>query len=186
MRTKGIVFGILALFTVIALSATGAYAEEPVSSMVAVSSVETLYGSGFGITDDFAVADGCEEIRYDDGVPVDAMAPKTPGFGMAVHFTIINPDYDKLKTARFAILLNESVSSNSFDWDVLEWTGSEPGGVIASGTTDPAEHGWCDVDLGNIDIPADFVIAMYWKHALAPYLGYDNTTPSDVRSFIYS
>jgi hypothetical protein len=186
MRTKGIVFGILLLFAVIALSATGAYAEEQESSIVAVSSIGTLYGSGLGITDDLAVADGCEEIKYDDGEAEDALASRTPGLGIAVHFTVINPDYDRLKTARFAIILNESISSNSFDWEVLEWTAGAPGSVIVSGTTDPAEHGWCDVDMNNIDIPKDFVIAMYWKHEeLAPYLGYDEDTPINNRSLLY-
>lgn len=49
MRTKGIVFGILALFAVIALSATGAYAEECEGGVARVSSIVTLDGSGLGV-----------------------------------------------------------------------------------------------------------------------------------------
>ncbi|MEA1905541.1 MAG: dockerin type I domain-containing protein [Euryarchaeota archaeon] len=186
MRTKGIVFGILALFAVIALSATGAYAEEPVSSMVAVSSIETLYGSGFGITDDFAVADGCEEIRYDDDSAEDSLAWMIPGpWGpcMAVHFTM-PVGYTTLKTAKFPIAVNDSAPNNSFGWKVLEWTGTAPGSVIASGTITPAETGWYDVDVSGITVSDDFVIAMHWEHGYAPFLFID-TNSTTGRSWQY-
>jgi len=65
MRTKRILFGILVLFAVLALSATGLHAAEQENRIVAVSGIGTLDGSGFGITDDFAVGDDdCVEIVY--------------------------------------------------------------------------------------------------------------------------
>ncbi|MEA1866074.1 MAG: dockerin type I repeat-containing protein [Euryarchaeota archaeon] len=186
MRTKRILFGILVLFAVLALSANSLHAAEQESGIMAVSSIGTLDGSGFGITDDFAVTGDCVEIGYDDSTAEDGIAPKVAGVGMAVHFTIANPDCNRLKTARFALILNESVSDNSFDWKVLKWTGSEPGSELASGTTDPAEHGWCGVDMGNIDVPKEFVIAMYSKQELAPYLGCDENSTLNDRGLLYS
>jgi len=185
MRTKRILRGILVLFAVLALSATGLHAAEQENRIVAVHSIGTLDGSGFSITDDFAVADGCEEIKYDDGT-AEGVAPGIPGFNAAVHFTITNPDYNALKTARFYLVLNDSISDHSFDWKVLEWTNGAPGSVIASGTTDPAEQGWCEVDMGNIDVPEDFAIAIYWKHELAlDGLGCDEDATIDERSLLY-
>ncbi len=181
MRTKRILFGILVLFAVLALSATGLHATEQESGIMAVSSIGTLDGSGFGITDDFAVGDDdCVVIGYDDGtIEGDWTWYGAGSWGpcSAVHFT--RPDEcGLLKTAMFAIHLNESMSSNSFGWKVLEWTGTKPGNVIKSGTTTPTEHGWCDVDLGNISVPKDFVIAMHWIQGYAPYILLDTNSTS--------
>ena len=40
--------------------------------------------------------------------------------------------------------------------------------------------------MGDISVPADFVIAMYWRQGYAPYLGYDDDSPIDDRSFFYN
>jgi len=268
MRTKRILFGILVLFAVLALSANSLHAAEQESSSVAVSDIGTLNGSGLGITDDFAVTDdGCvlikydgvgdpdiditpmeleailkpgeivsktlnicndgdgvlmysnisifcdaperktaaigalgvekiekgigaisagEEIGYDDGEANDGYSWPSAGFGMGVHFTVANPEHRTPKTARFYIDMNDSVSDNSFDWKVLGWTGSMPGSVIASGTATPVDNGWHDVDVGDITVPEDFVIAMYWRQGHAPYLGYDTDAPIDKRSWDYT
>jgi hypothetical protein len=66
------------------------------------------------------------------------------------------------------------------------WTESKPGSVIASGTTTPAATGWHDVGVGDITVPDDFVIAMYWRQGYAPYLGYDSDPPIDKRSWDYT
>ncbi len=127
------------------------------------------------------------EIGYDDGKVDGAYYWDTAGCGVAVHFTITNPDCNTLETARFHLDINESVSmsDNSFDWSVLEWTG-EPGGVIRSGTTTPISDGWYDLDMGGITVPDDFMIAMHWLQGDAPAIGYDSDPPIDKRSWDYT
>ncbi|MEA1905525.1 MAG: hypothetical protein U9N12_01040 [Euryarchaeota archaeon] len=179
MRNKGMVSIVLVLFAVLALSATGICAEEQASRAVLMPGTGALLE-----TDDLAVRDICEEIAYDDDLAEDCWNYVVGGgeYGFAVHFT--RPDkYETLETARFNILLNGSVPSNSFNWSVRNWTGNEPGNepgdVIASGTTNPTRHGWHDVDMGGINVPEDFVIAMHWIHGSAPCLWTDTTAPAD-------
>ncbi len=133
---------------------------------------------------EIAISDS-EEIGYDDG-EADGTYCWIAGYGAAVHFTITSLDQDTLGTARFYLNMAESASDNSFDWSVLEWTGTEPGSAIGSGTATPVNDGWCDVDLGGITVPDDFVIAMYWRQSYAPYLGYDSDPPIDRRSWDYT
>ncbi|MEA1866277.1 MAG: hypothetical protein U9N46_14005 [Euryarchaeota archaeon] len=128
------------------------------------------------------------EIGYDDGEADGAYCWDTAGCGVAVHFTITNPDCNTLETARFYLDINESESmqDNSFDWSVLEWIGTEPGGVIRSGTTTPVSDGWYDLYMGGITVPDDFMIAMHWRQGDAPSVGYDNNPPIDKRSWDYT
>ena len=186
MRNKGILYGMLVLFAVLALSVTSIDAEKQAIRAVIMPGTGALLE-----TDDLAVPDGCEEIAYDDGRPENCIRYTNvhgePGPCLAVHFTRPD-DCERLRTARFYICLNESADSNSFNWSVLGWTGTEPesvGNPIASGTTDPAKTGWHEVDLGDIIIPKDFVIAMHWKQGYAPCLFTDNTCISN-RSWSYA
>ena len=180
MRNKGMVSIVLVLFAVLALSATGTCAEGQEIRAVMMPGTGALLE-----TDDLVVQDGCEEIAYDDELAEGCWYYVVGGgWGrcLAVHFTI--PDNYTLETARFNILLNGSVPSNSFNWSVLNWTGTEPGDKIASGTTTPTRHGWHDVDMGGINVSEDFVIAMHWIHGYAPCLWADTTAPAD-RSWNY-
>jgi len=124
-----------------------------------------------------------DEIGYDDGEDDTGYYWTIAGPGMGVHFT--SPNHSTLKTARFFIDMNNSVSSNSFDWKVLGWTGSMSGSEIASGTTTPANNGWHDVNVGGITVSEDFVIAMYWRQGYAPALRCDSDPPIDKRSWNY-
>ena len=175
MRNKGMVSIVLVLFAVLALSATGTCAEEQAIRAVMMPGTGDLLLE----TDDFAVPDGCEEIAYDDELAEECWHYIVGGgqYCFAVNFTRPD-DYETLETARFNIMINGSVPSNSFNWSVLNWTGTEPGDVIASGTTTPTRDGWHDVDIGGIDIPEDFVIAMHWIHGSAPCLWTDTTSPA--------
>ena len=180
MRNRGMVSIMLVLFAVLALSATGIYAEEQKSCAV------LMHGTGSMLEeDDFAVSGNCEEIAYDDESAEECWS-YTVGGGqhrLAVHFT--RPyNYETLETARFNIRINGSVPSNSFNWSVLNWTGTEPGDVIASGTTTPTKDGWHDVDVGGISVPEDFVIAMRWIQGGAPCLGTDINSSAN-RSWDY-
>ena len=128
-----------------------------------------------------------DEIGYDDSEADGAYYWDTAGCGVAVHFTITNPNCNTLETARFYLDINESesVPDNSFDWSVLEWAGTEPGGVIRSGTATPVSDGWYDLDTGGIAVPDDFVIAMHWRQGDAPAIGYDSDPPINKRSWDY-
>lgn len=120
------------------------------------------------------------EIKYDDGTWETRFSWKASGWGLAVHFTNTCPG-TKLKTAKFYI----AKDPEEFDWKVLEWTGSEPGDVIKSGTTKPTRTGWHKVDVG-VTVPKDFVIASYQTAANKPYLGADKNSPIDDRSWYYA
>ncbi|MEA1866278.1 MAG: dockerin type I domain-containing protein [Euryarchaeota archaeon] len=169
MKNRGMVSIVLVLFAVLALSATGMYAEEQKSCAV------LMHGTGsMPEPDDFTVSGNCEEIAYDDGSAEEYWSYPFGGGQqrLAVHFT--RPaNYETLETARFNIMINGSVPSNLFNWSVLNWTGTEPGDIIASGTTTPIKDGWHDVDMGGISVPKDFVIALRWIHGSAPYLAAD-------------
>ena len=180
MRNRGMVSIALVLFTVLALSATVIYAEEQKSCAV------LMHGTGSMLeADDFTVSDNCEEIVYDDGSVEECWSYPVGGGQrrLAVHFTRPN-NYETLETARFNILINGSVPSNSFNWSVLSWTGTEPEDVIASGTTTPIKDGWHDVDVGCISVPEDFVIALRWIHGSAPCLATDINSSAN-RSWDY-
>ncbi len=181
MRNRGMVSIALVLFAVLALSATAIYAEEQKSCAV------LMHGTGsMPEADDFAVSDNCEEIAYDDGSAEECWSYLVGGgWGrcLAVHFTR-SDNYETLKTARFNIMRNSSVTDNSFNWSVLNWTGTKPGSKIASGTITPTEDGWQDVDVGCISVPEDFVIAMHWRQGHAPCLWADINSPTN-RSWDY-
>ncbi|HJH27283.1 MAG TPA: hypothetical protein C5S37_11090 [Methanophagales archaeon] len=119
------------------------------------------------------------EIAYDDGEVDYSFCWTGPGAASGVHFT--SPTYHILSTIRFYIDSNLT----AFDWKVLSWTGTQPGSVIASGTTTPTSSGWHDVDVGSISVPSDFVVAIYWKEAYRPTLGSDADPPIDYRSWDY-
>jgi hypothetical protein len=118
---------------------------------------------------------GEHEIAYDDGEIDYYHWWLGAGGAFGVHFT--SPTYNTLSTIRFYICSDPA----TFDWKVLSWTGSQPGSVIASGTTTPTSSGWHDVDVGSISVPSDFVIAIYWKEANRPTLGSDVDPPIDDR-----
>ena len=126
------------------------------------------------------VASGEHEIAYDDGEIDYAHWWDGPGGASGVHFT--SPTYNTLTTIRFYIYSNLT----AFDWKVLSWPWSQPGSVIASGTTTPTSSGWHDVDVGGISVPSDFVIAIYWKEANQPTLGSDGDPPIDDRSWDFN
>ena len=174
MRNKGMVSIVLVLFAVLALSATGTCAEGQAIRAEMMPGIGALLE-----TDDLVVQDGCEEIAYDDESAEECWRYLVGGgeYCFAVNFTI--PDNYTLETARFNIAINGSMPSNAFNWSVREWTGTESGSTIASGTTNPTRHGWHDVDMGGIDVPEDFVIAMYWRQGYAPCLSTDTTSPAD-------
>ena len=120
------------------------------------------------------------EIKYDDGTAEKWYTWKVAGWGWAVHFTNTCPG-TKLKTAKFYIAKEPA----EFDWKVLNWTGSEPGDVIKSGTTKPTRTGWHEVDIG-VKVPKDFVIALYQTTASKPGIGADKNSPIDDRSWYYA
>ena len=120
------------------------------------------------------------EIAYDDGEVDYSFCWTGPGAASGVHFT--SPTYHTLSTIRFYIDSNLT----AFDWKVLSWTGTQPGSVIASGTTTPTSSGWHDVDVGSISVPSDFVVAIYWKEANRPTLGSDDDPPISYRSWDYN
>lgn len=126
------------------------------------------------------VASGEYELAYDDGELDYYHSWSGAGGAFGVHFT--SPIYSTLSTVRFYIH-SDPVAS---DWTVLSWTGSQPGSVIASGTTKPASSGWHEVDVGNISVPSEFVIAIYWKEANRPTLGSDADPPIASRSWKYN
>ena len=123
---------------------------------------------------------GEHEISYDDGEVDSYHWWLGAGGAFGVHFT--SPTYNTLSTVRFYIYSKPA----TFDWKVLSWTGSQPGSVIASGTTTPTSSGWHDVDVGGISVPSDFVIAIYWREANRPTLGSDNDPPIAYRSWDYN
>jgi hypothetical protein len=120
------------------------------------------------------------EIKYDDG-RADGRLAWTKAWGcFAVHFTNTCPG-TTLKTAKFYIESDPA----EIEWEVLKWTGSEPGSVIASGTTEPKRAGWHEVDVG-VTVPKDFVIVSYQTVGEKPYLGVDLNSTIDDRSWYYS
>ena len=149
--------------------------KKQVGAVAAIPSTEIV-----AITED-------NEIGYDDSEADGAYCWDTAGCGVAVHFTVTNQDCNTLETARFYLDINESesVPDNSFDWSVLQWAGTEPGGVIRSGTATPISDGWYDLDMGGITVPDNFMIAMHWRQGDAPSIGYDNDHPIDKRSWDY-
>lgn len=128
---------------------------------------------------EFGETRGCE-LKYDDGQPDDAVAWSKPGGCLAVHFTNTCSG-TTLKTAKFYIYSDPT----EIEWEVLDWTGSEPGSVIASGTTKPKRLGWHEVNVG-VTVPTDFVIASYQTEADKPYIGADEDSPIDDRGWYYS
>lgn len=128
---------------------------------------------------EFGETTGCE-LKYDDGRPDDALAWSKPGRCFAVHFTNTCSG-TTLKTAKFYIFEDPE----EIEWEVLDWTGSEPGSVIASGTTKPKRLGWHEVDVG-VTVPTDFVIASYQTEADKPWIGADEDSPIDDRGWYYS
>ena len=136
--------------------------------------------AGDNIVQSLETASGEYEIAYDDG-EIDYYHWWLGADGaFGVHFT--SPTYNTLSTIRFYIYSNLT----AFDWKVQSWTGSQPGSVIASGTTTPTSSGWHDVDVGSISVPSDFVIAIYWKEANRPTLGSDVDPPIDDRSWDFN
>ena len=135
---------------------------------------------GDNVVQSLEVASGEHEIAYDDGEIDYAHWWSGPGGAFGVHFT--SPTYNTVTTIRFYIYSNLT----AFDWKVLSWPWSQPGSVIASGTTTPTSSGWHDVDVGSISVPSEFVVAIYWKEANQPTLGSDGDPPIDDRSWDFN
>lgn len=117
------------------------------------------------------------ELAYDDGV-YNARCKSSSGRGYAVHFTNAGTA-DTLTTARFFVFSTPA----TFQWEVRTWTGSAPSTVIASGLTTPTTtRGWHDVDVGNVQVPTDFVIGATYtssESAECPAFGIDYDGPRD-------
>jgi hypothetical protein len=124
-------------------------------------------------------------LKYDDGRDNQATAWRKPDFGWAVHFTNTCPG-SNLKKALFAIApYNKTKGFEELRWEVREWTGSEPGSVIKSGTTTPTGVGWHEVAVG-VTVSEDFVIELIDPAGLNAWLFVDNSTPIDDRSWEYN
>jgi hypothetical protein len=124
-------------------------------------------------------------LKYDDGKPEEGYYWNYPDFAWAVHFTNTCPG-SNLKTALFALMpYNTSKGFEELRWEVREWTGSEPGSVIKSGTTTPTGVGWHEVSV-EVTIPEDFVIALIDPAGKNAILLMDNSTPIDDRSWRYN
>jgi len=119
------------------------------------------------------------EIKYDDGRADDGLSWTKAWGCFAVHFTNTCPG-TTLKTAKFYI----NSEPAEIEWEVLKWTGSEPGSVIVSGTTEPKRPGWHEVDVG-VTVPKDFVIVLYQTVGSKPYIGIDFNSPIDDRGWYY-
>jgi hypothetical protein len=125
-------------------------------------------------------------IKYDDSRLDTGYSWKYPDFAWAVHFTNTCPG-SYLTKALFAIMPYDSESGfEELQWAVREWTGSEPGSVIKSGTTTPSliRPGWHNVDVG-VTVPEDFVIELIDPVGNNALLLMDNSTPIDDRSWRY-
>ena len=118
------------------------------------------------------------EISYDDNEP-DSGIGASAGCGFAVNF--ISPySFNKLSQIKF-----HGCKLETIQWQVLEWTGSGPGSLIAEGeTTVTSQSVWTTVNLIDVSVPEEFAVCV--SSAGGPGISGDRDQPIDERSWSVS
>ncbi|MBI4334357.1 MAG: PD40 domain-containing protein [Chloroflexi bacterium] len=119
------------------------------------------------------------EVAYDDGTAEQASSVAKDQM-LGVHFSTWPGTLTRLK---FYILTNPG----QFKWMVLNWdsAANKPGTtVIAEANTTPTGLSWHTVDTGNIQVPADYVVAVKYLADSQPGLGKDISSTFSDRSVV--
>ncbi len=123
---------------------------------------------------------GTTTLAYDDGTAEAVTYYGWPNDIQAVRFA---SDIGKIGKLQFYIFDNPA----QFKWVILTWNGTSemPGEtVIAEGLTTPGTKGWHTVDLGNIEVPSEFLVGIQFL-GFNPQIGRDTSTAKTGRNWIY-
>jgi len=120
------------------------------------------------------------QVIYDDGFAEYYVAGKQDEM-IGVHFSFQPGIMNQIKFYIFG-------QPAPFKWQILGWQDGKPlkDLVLDEGMATPEEIGWYIVETGGIEVPSDFVIAVYYLSDDMPQLGFDASQPIDKHSWYYS
>ncbi|HPA45289.1 MAG TPA: right-handed parallel beta-helix repeat-containing protein [bacterium] len=151
------------------------------SQMVYVSERDgnpEIYKEGFG-------GDGGAdtEISYNSGAidetVAEALCSGMRGDALGVK---INSDAGRISEIHIYIQANPV----PFTWKIFAMEGAQPAFLpLAEGSTEPAGTGWHIVDVGNLEVPQEYVIAVFFQQNYSPHLGM-TTGGEEYRWWLYT